>query len=181
MKSLLILFLFPAFAFAQNANSVTHYFYNDLEAQSYGFEWINMNTKTEGAGHSGKYYSKTDGENPYSVGIDAPIPHDLEKRNFTVSIRVWVRMADTSATNQLVVSISKNDSTIFWKGRPVKTKFARPGKWALFTDAVLVPRNIPPKSKLKIYIWNHDGKIETNVDDLVVYISTVELPSFLPQ
>jgi hypothetical protein len=168
-------------SFSQDNSPISHHYACTLEDSTYGSEWINLFTKTQGTGSSGICFSKTDKTNPYGLGLQIPLPANLQHRNFKISVRGMFRITDALSNNSLVVSLSRGDSIVFWQGKNVVEKFGQLNAWNSFYDSVLIPRNITGDSKLKIFMWNQDGKSETWVDDLEIYLTTVELPSFLPK
>ena len=100
------------------------------------------------------------------------------------------------ANNQLVISIAKKDSAVFWDGLQLGEASLKTGdsdstagnlasndqlKWHTFKMTTLVPGNLPSDSKIKIYIWNADGRSETDVDEMEIIFTETPLTSFLPR
>ena len=100
------------------------------------------------------------------------------------------------ANNQLVISISKNDSSIFWDGlqlgksddklsvwqlRGDSSSGNEPRVWSTIKLASLIPASLPADSRIKIYIWNAEGKSETDIDEMEIIFTETPLTSFLPK
>ncbi len=173
----LILFLIQSLA--QDMGEISHHYSCNLQDSTYESEWINIGTRVPDTIDSTNYFSKTDRTSPYSFGIEKEIPADLQRKNFRISIQGKIWITNATSNNQLVVSILRGDSAIFWEGKNMTDKFGKLNQWETFSDSVLVPRNIPKDSKVKIFLWNQDGKSETDVDDLGINFTEVKLPSYL--
>jgi hypothetical protein len=150
--------------------------------------WINSNTIIFSNDSSENYFSRTDATHPYSAGIEVEIPQDLKRKNFRIAVACDVKM-QLSTNNKLVISISKNDSSIFWEGfqignsrlKMIKQDRSGSGSWYSMNHSTLIPGNIPVDSKIKIFIWNADGKSETDVDQMEIGFTETTITSFLPR
>jgi hypothetical protein len=192
----ILLFLIVPFAgFGQSAGPVEIRYYNNFDDSALNSTWMNSNTIVSGSDSIRKYVSRTNAQNAYSSGIEIEIPPDLKRKNFLIGIRCDVNM-QRGANNQLVIAIAKNDSAVFWDGLQLGESTTRlagtlsaddslPGNdgrtWYTIKMASLIPGNLPVDSKIKIYIWNADGKSETEVDEMDITFTEKPLPSFLPK
>jgi hypothetical protein len=191
-------FFFLAISFnglAQEKVYPSHRFYNNFDDPAQNSSWMNSNTIILSNDSSRKFVSRIDENNPYSAGLEIEIPDDLKRKNFRIEVACSV-FVKPATNNKLVISISKNDSSVFWEGIQIgdqwKTNSTEisPGrtdeqqsseKWYAVKKSTLIPGNIPVDSKVKIFIWNADGKSVTDIDNMDVTFSEIAFPSFLPQ
>jgi hypothetical protein len=171
--------LMPALCLAQGEGKAVHRYSNDFEDSLINREWMNSSTIITDSGSHGNHFSRITGANPYSAGMEAEIPADLKQKNFRISVKVRSRMS-ASSNNQLVISIAKNDSAIFWRGTPLTDSTYKLNEWSPLNISLLIPRSVPAESKIKIFVWNADGRSATDVDDLEISLTEVQIPSFLP-
>jgi len=178
----------------QHLDKATHRYFNNFDDPSVNSAWINSNTIILSNDSSGNYFSRTDAMNPYSAGIEVEIPPDLKRKSFRITVSCNVKMLQ-GTNNQLVISISKNDSSIFWEGVQIHDSTLRmveqdrnatknlngSGPWYSMNKSTLIPGNIPVDSKIKIFIWNADGKSETDVDQMEISFTETTITSFLPR
>jgi hypothetical protein len=191
----LFLLTIPFIGLAQNAGPVEVRFYNNFDDPRKNSSWMNSNTIVLDSDTTRKYVSRTNAENSYSAGIDIEIPAELKRKNFRIMIKCDVNMKPGS-NNQLVISITQKDSAVFWDGLQLGESTNRlegspsagdsitrndTRTWYTIKMASLIPANLPADSKIKIYIWNADGKSETDVDDMEITFTETPLTSFLPK
>ncbi|MCX6290283.1 MAG: hypothetical protein NT126_00790 [Bacteroidetes bacterium] len=176
----ILLFLPGLFSFSQSSTgAIDHRFFNDLKTTENPGCWINLDTRVEDANEPGNFYSSIDSKHPYGLGLETTIPDDLKNRNMYLSIRARLRVSDSTQNVQLVTSISHGDSTVLWKGVNIAQLFGKIHEWVPVKDSLLIPRNIPVDSKIKIYLWNQDGKAEAGLDDLEIQMMSYKIPSYL--
>ena len=130
----------------------------------------------------------------FAAGIEVEIPQELKRKNFRIIVKCDVNLKP-GAHNQLVVSIAKKDSSLFWDGLQIgESELKLRGRsaddnitinetrdWFTFRMESLIPGNLPIDSRIKIYIWNADGKSETDVDEMDITFTESPLTSFLPK
>jgi len=167
--------------FAQDTVKLTDRYINDFEDSIRNIVWMNPNTIIQGKNSGKDHFSRTDKNNPYSSGVEVQIPDGLRRKNFSIIIKGLIRLTDIDANNQLVISISRGDSAIFWKGEHLPDTLGKVNQWNNFSYSCLIPRNIPKDSKVKIFVWNADGKSETDIDNFEIYFTETEFPSWLPK
>lgn len=170
-----------SFCCAQAADGITPRYFNNFEDSVVNAVWMNPNTITESSDSVKNHFSRTDKTNAYSSGIEIEIPAGLKGKNFTLSVKGLKRISGAGANNQLVISVALKDSAIFWKGEHLTDSADKLNEWRMFGYSTLVPGNIPRDSKIKIFVWNADGKSETDIDDLEIYFTETKFPSFLPE
>lgn len=179
MKSLLILLLLYApLCFGQQTEAISHRYFNNFEDSILNAAWMNAHTIASSADGDQNHYSKTDAANPYSAGLEMSVPENLRNHNFKIVISGLIRKNPVSDI-QLVVSVAKDDSAVFWKGFAMHDS-ANTDDWSGFQYSVLVPGSIPGSSKLKIFVWNADAKAEADVDNFEMVLTRERMPSFLP-
>ena len=191
---LLFISVFMAISFsgrAQQKENTSHTYFNNFDDLTKNSSWINSHTIMLSGDSSRKYVSRIDDKNPYSAGLETDIPEDLKRKNFRIDVSCDV-FVKSGSSNKLVISVSKNDSSIFWEGvligdNQVQTNSSgtgedqNSGKWFTVKKSTLIPGNVPAGSRVKVFVWNADGKSVTDVDELSVVLTEVSFPSFLPQ
>jgi len=180
---------------AQEKVDPTHRYFNNFDDPLKNSGYINSNTIVLSSDSSRKYVSRIDGMNPYSAGLEIDIPEDLRRKNFRIQVECSVFIKPGS-NNKLVISISKNDASIYWEGMQIGDNTSQrnsievplggtddqaEGKWVALKKSTLIPGSMPVDSRIKIFIWNSDGKSVTDIDDLDVTFYEASFPSFLPQ
>ena len=190
-------FLAASFAgIAQEKVFPSHRYFNNFDDPSKNTSFINLNTIVLSNDSSRKFVSRTDETNPFSAGLEIEIPEDLKRKNFKIEVACSV-FVKPGTNNKLVISISKNESSLYWEGVQVGENQSQAnsgevplgetddaqgsGKWFALKKSSLIPGSMPVDSRVKIFIWNADGKSVTDIDDLEVTFSEVAFPSFLPQ
>jgi hypothetical protein len=169
-KTLFLLFTLALFASCVNEQKKEMenndlYFFNDFECVR---GWGDANTITSGVAHSGKYFSKIDSVKQFSYGFK------LEKKSISdtllnkVAVSIWVLTKDIKTKACIVAQITRNDSSIYWQKSEIKNFIAQPLEWDNAKAEFILPKDIKPKDKILIYVWNADGKSEVDVDDLEV-------------
>ena len=178
LNSLLLLALANN-CFGQNDTEVNKRYFNNFEDSVQGAEWINTNTI---AGEmSDNYVSVIGASQPYSCGLEIEIPPELKKKNFRVNVKANFLSSDIKPEYRLVISISKGDSEIYWAGFPLPDSSAAPDHYKNIAASTLIPQNIPPDSKVKIFFWHTGGSSQAKIDDLEILFTRIKFPSFLPQ
>jgi len=165
---------------SQTSQTGSYRFFNNFEDSALNAEWMNGNTIEKSIDPAHNFISKTSGTNPYSSGIETEIPAGLKSKNFRVVVKGSIRCEAAAANNQVVISIAKGDSSIFWSGEHIPDSTGKANEWNVFLATTLIPRSIPRDSRIKIFVWNADGKSETSIDDLDINFTEVKFPSFLP-
>lgn len=177
-----------AVALAQQNKVETIRYFNNFDDSAKNAPWMNSGTIVYDSS-SGNHFSRTDSSNPYSSGIEVEIPQNLKHRNFRITMKCDIKITPGS-NNKFVIAISKNDSAIYWEGKQLGDSSLKAEEWHPKADAtgwkilntsVLVPGNLPADSKIKIYLWNEDGKSETDLDNLEITFTETPLTSFLPK
>ncbi|MEO8088594.1 MAG: hypothetical protein ABI763_17380 [Bacteroidota bacterium] len=185
MQGWLVFFIFIVLfglnSYGQTKEIIVHQYQNNFEDSLANLQWMNSNTITLSNDTIKSHFSKTDKTNSYSSGIEIEVPSDLKRKNFSITVKGLIRVTDLNANNQLVISISRSDSAIFWKGEHLPDTLGKINKWNKFSVSCLIPRNIPKDSNIKIFLWNADGKSETCIDNLDIIFKEFEFPSSLPE
>ncbi len=181
LNFILFVFIFSGiFCLAQkNDKGIEHHYFNDLTTSENPGYWINLDTRKQDSLQPSMFFSATNSERPYGLGFESRIPDDLKKKNIYLTIRALLKVADTNQHVLLVTDIRIGDSAIVWKGVNVAKIFGKNSQWVSVHDSLLIPSNLPPDSKIKVYIWNQDGKAEVDFDDLDIHLSVPRIPSYL--
>lgn len=185
MQGWLVFFIFIVLfglnSYGQMKELIFHQYQNNFEDSLVNVQWMNPNTITLSNETFKNHFSRTDKVNSYSSGIEIEVPVDLKRKNFSITVKGLLRVTALDAQDQLVISVSRGDSAIFWNGTHLPDSMGKVNQWNNFNVSCLVPRNIPKDSKVKIFLWNPDGKSETDLDNIDIYFTEVEFPSSLPK
>ena len=141
------------------------YFFNDFENVK---GWGDALTITKGLAHSGKYFSKTDSINQFSYGFKSIKNSISEKDLKKVTVNVWILAKDPNTKAVLVTQILRNDSNFNWQKSSIKNFIVQPSTWVNMKASFNLPKDIKPKDKILIYVWNSNEKAEVDVDDFEV-------------
>lgn len=125
-------------------------------------------TVTAGKGHSGKYYSKLDSVNVYSVTFQDSLSGISEKPLKKVNISAWIYFANPTANGELIFTIwDKTEKPLFTKSMYIQTQVTKVNEWTQVTLSVNMPENMSPSDIIKVYALQH-GKEDILVDDFEV-------------
>jgi hypothetical protein len=162
------------------AKSQSNRYFNSFQDSSINRNWINANTIQADKDSASNFFSRTDAQQPYSSGLELTIPENFRKKNFRLAVNGRVRVSILGGKNQLVVTITDNDSTVYWNGLQLRDSSGSAGIWSTFKYTDVFPGNLSPSCKIKIFVWNVDGRSVTDVDDIEIIISEEPFPTFLP-
>lgn len=132
------------------------------------FGWMDEPTLESGQAYSGYFFSRTDSTRPYGVTFTQKLKNISNKAIKRIDAGVWVRMPDTSAKAQWVVSIEKVGTSLFWAGVEPRTVDPLPDKWTRLYVTYDLPEEYDPEALVKIYLWNESKKI-VDIDDIDVH------------
>ncbi len=155
-------------------------YFNTLEETPVEGNWIGINTIDSAYAYSGAYYSLTDSINPYGLGIEQEFPVAIFHANTMVHISGYVRSNLMSNNALFVISIVRDNETIFWKGISLASVLKDKDIWYYFSDSLLVPGTLTSQSKLKAYLWNQNNAAKTGIDDLRIEFKAFNNPTFVP-
>ncbi len=126
--------------------------------------WKNLSSVVEGVGHSGKFASKIDSVNPFSITLEAKVSDIAAGIPKEVSFTAYGLALQPESKAILVVSGSDQ---VFYGSGSFDTLFSATNQWQQMKVNFLLPKNLKETHILKAYVWN-DGKGELLVDDLKV-------------
>ncbi len=141
------------------------YFSNDLESVK---GWMEYNTLRQGNAHSGNYYSTTDSAWQFSQTFVLHAGEISAKPLKKVDVSVWANVSKDHFNGCIVTCITRNDSTIFWASSDLKNFYKKTGEWFQANASFNLPASIIQSDKVKIYVWNVDGKSEIKMDDMEI-------------
>ena len=176
----IVYFIFFSLALLYSTIVQSQVYFNTLEEIAVEGNWIGINTVNSGYAYSGSYYSLTDSINPYGLGLEQEFPDELLYNNIMVLISGYVRSDVTSNNALFVLSIVRNNETIFWKGISLASVLKDKNTWYYFSDSLLVPGSLTSQSKLKAYLWNQNSATKTAIDDLRFEFKAFNNPTFVP-
>jgi hypothetical protein len=136
---------------------------NDLEDIK---SWnLSHPTLTDEDAHSGKFSSKTDSINPYSIGFNKPLG-DISKKPITkLKIKCWAKFKDADASADLVVGIDSAGQNTYRFAVPIRSLLKNVNQWSEFTATCELPKKTAADQKLILYVWN-TGKKPIWIDDI---------------
>jgi hypothetical protein len=141
--------------------------------------WINLASRKDGMGHSGKGFYMIDSLVEYGVGIKTKFPSVLQGKSIQIKFNTYLKPIQKGQDLIWVVSISspKNNS---WSGSSVFKQISSESKYQLFSDSVAIPSDFTtPDCQLTSYLYNPGAKSVVAVDDLRFEFSALSLPSYI--
>ncbi|TAH42058.1 MAG: hypothetical protein EYC69_06930 [Bacteroidetes bacterium] len=175
------LLLFLLLSGASNAQPPELRLIHNLEVEESDDPWINQQTIIMGDAHSGQAFSRTDSVNPYGIGWRGPVPASFQNRNIHLSISGFARAFSVDAKASIVISILKQDSTVYWINRPVNYVDKTLSSWSKVNEEVMLPSNLCTADyTLLVYIWNENGHSICDFDDLSLVFNELRFGSFMP-
>ncbi len=99
----------------------------------------------------GKYSLKLNKNNEYSIGITKPILELDTKKTIIISSFIFCKEGNTS---HLVVSVEKENQTLFREELFIPEKIKEIEVWKEISMKSILPNNLPKDAILKIYFWN---------------------------
>ncbi len=173
----LLLFFQNIYSYSQNPVLIIQ---NDLEQERSDYPWINQHTIVQGDAWSGSSFSRTDSINFYGIGWKGVVPKSFQHKNIRITFSGYVRLIGEKGKASLVVSILKNDSTVFWENRPIRPRVKEQNVWTSLQDNIVLPGNLTgPDYTLLIYLWNEDATVICDMDALSIQFVVEKLPSYL--
>jgi len=94
-----------------------------------------------------------------------------DSNEFLVQCKLYIYATDKTET-KVIVSLENADNTYFWKALDVSRYLkAYSNWWPVSFDVILLPKDLKPKSLLKIYVWKND-ETDVFIDNFDIKIST---------
>ena len=141
-------------------------FSNDMETDKGEF-WMNPGTRNDTVVHRGRWSSKIDKKNPYSVGLEATLMTLYNTGNRIVFVRAWVYTPREVTEATLVVDYQSNGKSLSYN-QFILDQYVPVDKWTLVEAAFYVPLNLPADGSAKIYFFNPSPLYKLYADDLEI-------------
>ncbi|MFZ4564332.1 MAG: hypothetical protein ACOYNU_13215 [Bacteroidales bacterium] len=150
---------------------------NDME-QDQGHVWMNPGTRNDTVFHQGRWSSKTDKKNPYSVGLETKLDSLFTTRNRLIRITAWV-LSPREMNEATLVADYQLDGKSLSYNQFILEKFVPADEWTKVEIAWYVPGTLPLKGTAKIYFYNPSPLYKLYVDDLTIdFISLKDEPDY---
>jgi len=102
--------------------------------------------------HSGKYMCKVDSITPYSFGFVLEAEYFPVKPTKAINVSVWGKWMTGAVL--LVASLEYEGKCIAWTGTKFSNIVNASNEWANIKAKILVPKDIPPKSVIKSFMYS---------------------------
>jgi len=179
-KVFLCCFLCLFISAKSNSQNTKLHVFHDLEIERSDYPWTNQQTIVKGDAHSGTSFSRTDSSNQYGIGWRGNVPVQFQSKNIQLSVSGFTRISSPSVKASIVISILKNDSTVYWENRPLNPGVKNLNEWTLIREDVKLPATICGSDyTLLIYLWNENGVSSCDLDDLELLFNELEFPSYM--
>ncbi len=180
-KHFVLLILFTVFNAFFSGDIVAQIFFNNLESDTIAGNWIGNKTITKGNAFSGDFFSETNGDVIYGLGIEQPVPDEYFLKNVILKISGYVRTNKIPNNSVYTITLNNNNKTSLWKGIQLSSILKDTTNWFEFSDSIVIPARDTKNTIIKTYMWNRDKHSATYIDDLKFELLPLSEPSFLPQ
>ncbi len=146
----------------------TYNFYSTTNLESPAQYWnIKPNDIDTTNAVSGKNSIKFDTNRPYGSNFTCLVS-DLKIDTLTTIAAAITAKWEPGASAELVLDITRNDSSIFWRSSKMTEFIPEQHQWGKIFLARELPEILEANDQIKVYIWN-TGKGAFYVDDPAVY------------
>lgn len=135
----------------------------------------NQGTRIEGNAHSGKFYSRIDGNNQFGSGLSISLPDSLVTKRAKLIFSVWIRSNVLQTKGSMALSITKGITPVSWNIFMTAGAISEPNQWTLFRDSIELPKRINGCTYNKIALFSFIEKNapeKFDIDDLNITIKT---------
>jgi hypothetical protein len=119
--------------------------------------------------YNGSYVMQINSGNEYSSGIEMNAVSAGLQKGSTIETEVMINASSLGSETMMVISVSNDSGTVFWRSRPLSDFVTSLNQWQHFYFAYTVQENIAPQDKLSVYIWNN-SKSDFMADDFRIRI-----------
>lgn len=89
-------------------------------------------------------------------------------------------MGEGQGKVSMVMSILKADSVIYWVNKSLQTRIRTKGVWTEISDEISLPANLTGANHtLLVYLWNEEGTVICDLDDLELSFSELYFPTWM--
>lgn len=132
---------------------------------------FNTQTIIEGNdAHSGTKYSRATTGNNFGIGFSYSLPDSLKGKQVYVSVNAWTRTGDVANANDIILSLTKNDSILLWVNCNFREFLKNANEWTDCKRIISLPSNLTDLDNVFINVMAHniDAKTYFDVDDLSI-------------
>ncbi|WP_171025541.1 hypothetical protein [Hymenobacter jeollabukensis] len=115
--------------------------------------------------HSGRYSCRMTGGDEYTMQFnrswkDLGSPRKLR-------LNAWALLPHGRLKLNLVVSVSRNDSTLYWNSISLPGVIKHYNQWVPVHKLLVLPAGLVPTDKVTMYLWKSGGMVDAiYLDDL---------------
>lgn len=114
-------------------------------------------------------YTHLDKNTPFSGGIDLKFDEHVKKNDYN-AVRYGANIKLKDLNNQIFLCASltnEKDSMLIWQQTDISF-FVKPDKWEKLEWGFIISKDLPPKTRLKVFFWEPKGNTVAEVDDMYV-------------
>lgn len=168
-----IFFVFFAGMFAHSQT-----FSTGFEDEDAGDSFLLVFPTRDPTSFSGQNLSRLPKGTEFSHVFEYQLPDNLKGRNLKIGIKFWYRFPAEKKKCFFVTDMSHKAKNLVWKADSLVVP-ANAMDWMKFESSTEVPADMTLSGRIKTYFWN-PSHIPVDLDELVVNIEILRLPSFIP-
>lgn len=161
---LLILTTFMISCLKEKKIIIKHDFENSADG------WNQNNLVMSGA-HSGKYFTQTDSTHEFSAGFAKSLSDITPLKIKRIDLVAWIRKADYNSSADLILSLEKGTTMVFYKLMSTKMAFPEYNEWTRMFASYDLPDSIGKNLFMKVYFLNKN-KFPVDADDFEIRLFT---------
>ena len=178
----LILSLIILLSGCQNKNTTsddTITFFNDFENECVESIWKNIRRTEYINAYSGDYVCECKSDMMYAFGFNFNVNDSVQNANALISVDMMLK-ANSELSSVFVVSIERENQTVFWKSFPLSKGFITENQWYNNDFSLNIPNDIIKESKLNCYILNNYNE-SFIIDDFCFNLKYFNLPTYIDE
>ncbi len=129
--------------------------------------WMNERTRSEATSYQGKFSSRIEKKEPYSVGLEVITDTLFTTRNRIIRVSAMVFSVNGPTEATLVADFQKDGMSLSYNPFYLET-FVRSDRWEKIEAAFYVPSGLPEGAMLKVYFYNNSVYHPLFVDEMQV-------------
>jgi hypothetical protein len=151
--------------FLEKDKTIQKSFFTDMESDP---NWLNYASVSDENAYSGRFSSKLDSTNIYSIGFRKDILEVCSNENCEILVSVMVFSTTKTTKSQLVVDFLDSENKSMSYHCLYLDEFLPQGKWIKIEFLVKAPEGYHPGTQIAIYFWNPAKDEVVFVDDVGV-------------
>ncbi len=141
--------------------------------------WTNIHLVADSNDVDVQHFCLCDNITEYGLGFSYPIPDELLGKNLHVAFQADYRFPDTTGTAELVFTIRKGETLLFWESHDLATYSNDSAGWFPVHVEMNLPADHLVGGTFNTYLWN-TGKATIHVDNASIDLTPWSMPSYLP-